>query len=262
MATAHRVGFSRNAQRPTTNRLLAGLPLVDYQRLALHLSEIKVDRNQVIQRAGEPIRHVYFPNDGLFSVTAGLPDGAMIEVATIGAEGMLGVEAFFGEDASAPGHTIVEVPGGTLARLDVVAFRHEIASGGALHRLVRRYVPLFIGQTIHVSACNALHNVQQRLARWLLLAIDRLDNGSGLHVSHEFLAVILGARRPTISVAAAALQRAGMISYSHGRLTVRDRARLEATACPCYTVLRTQLAAWRSDLWSEQTSDQALKVGT
>lgn len=262
MATAHRLGFSRNAERPVTNRLLAGLPLVDYQRLALHLSTIHVDRNQVVQRGGEPIRHVYFPTGGLFSVTAGLPDGAMVEAATIGTEGILGIEALFGEDVTAPGHTIVEVPGGTLARLDVGAFRREIASGGALHRLLRGYVPFFIAQTIHVAACNALHPVQQRLARWLLLAIDRLDNASSLQVNHEFLAVILGSRRPTISVAAAALQRAGMISYSHGRLTVRDRDRLEATACPCYSVLHSQLAAWHRAIWSEQNSCQALRVGT
>lgn len=262
MATAQRVGFSRKAERPATNRLLAGLPQADYQRLALHLSTIKVERNQVIQRAGEPIRHVYFPNGGLFSVTAGLPDGAMIEAATIGAEGMLGLEAFFGEDAIAPGHTIAQVPGGTLARLEVEAFRRELVSGDALDRLLRRYVPFFIAQTMHVSACNALHHVQQRLARWLLLAIDRLDNGSHLQVSHEFLAVILGSRRPTISVAAAALQRAGMISYSHGRLTVRDRGQLQAIACPCFTVLRSQLVAWRRDIWSEQNSCQALRRGT
>ena len=262
MATAHRVGFNRNAQRPATNRLLAGLPLVDYQRLALHLSEIKVDRNEVIQGAGEPIRHVYFPNDGLFSVTAGLPDGAMIEAATIGAEGMLGVEAFFGDAAAAPGQAIAQVPGGTLARLEVGVFRREIASGGALHRLLRGYVPFLMAQTMHVAACNALHHVQQRLARWLLLAVDRLDNGSSLQVSHEFLAVILGSRRPTISVAAAALQRAGMISYSHGRLTVRDRDQLEAAACPCYSVLRSQLAAWHRNIWTAQNSYQALRVGT
>lgn len=158
------------------------------------------------------------------------------------------IEPFFGDDATAPGHTIMEVPGGTLARLDVGVFRRELEAGGALQRLVRRYVSFFVSQTVHVSACNALHHVQQRLARWLLLAQDRLDDTPSLRVSHEFIAMILGARRPTISVAAAALQRAGIISYSHGRVIVRDRLELEAAACSCYAILRSQLMALREDL--------------
>jgi hypothetical protein len=101
---------------------------------------------------------------------------------------------------------------------------------------------------MHVAACNALHHIQQRVARWLLMAQERADQGPELRVSHEFLSTMLGARRPTISVAAATLQRAGVISYSHGRVTVRDRNGLEAAACPCYGVMRAQLIKLRRDI--------------
>ena len=113
-----------------------------------------------------------------------------------------------------------------------------------MQRLVERYLPFFLAQTMNLAACNALHSTRQRLARWLLAAEDRLDR-MPLRVSHEFLAMMLGARRPTISVAAAALQRRGVIRYSHGRLTVRDRSGLAAAACPCYSVLHAQLSTLR-----------------
>lgn len=230
------------------NRLLAGLPDTDYRRLLSDLRTSSVERNQVVQYGGEPIRHVYFPNGGVFSVTAVLPDGATVEAASVGDEGMLGIEAFFGNAGIAPGHTIIEVPDGTMTRLDVGVFQREMQAGGALQGLVGMYVPFFLAQTMHVAACNALHHIQQRVARWLLMAQERADQGPELRVSHEFLSTMLGARRPTISVAAAALQRAGVISYSHGRVTVRDRNALEAAACPCYGVMRAQLRKLRRDI--------------
>lgn len=230
------------------NRLLAGLPDADYRRLLSDLRTSSVERNQVVQYGGEPIRHVYFPNGGVFSVTAVLPDGATVEAASVGDEGMLGIEAFFGNAGIAPGHTIIEVPDGTMTRLDVGVFQREMQAGGALQGLVGMYVPFFFTQTMHVAACNALHHIQQRVARWLLMAQERADQRPELRVSHEFLSTMLGARRPTISVAAAALQRAGVISYSHGRVTVRDRDALEAAACPCYGVMRAQLRKLRRDI--------------
>jgi CRP-like cAMP-binding protein len=230
------------------NRLLAGLPDADYRRLSCDLRTSSVRRNQVIQYGGEPIRHVYFPNGSVCSVTAMLPDGAMIEAVSVGDEGMLGVETIFGNTVNAPGHTIIDMPEGTMTRLDVRTFQREMRAGGALRELVARYAPFFVAQAMQVSGCNALHHIQQRVARWLLMAQERLDHTSELRVSHEFLGTMLGARRPTISVAAAALQRAGVISYSHGRVIVEDRDGLAAAACPCYGVMRAQLTTLRRDI--------------
>jgi CRP-like cAMP-binding protein len=231
--------------------LLAALPEADFQRLAPRLTVVPVDRGRILLQSGEPFRYVYFPDRGVFSVAAVLADGATIEAATVGDEGMLGIESFFSDTPVAPGHVIVEIADGSVARLDVETLRREIQIGGALYDLLARYIPFFVAQTMHVASCNALHQSQQRLARWLLMTQERL-RASQFRVSHEFLGTMLGARRPTITVAAAALQRAGAISYSHGRVTVRDRAKLEVAACPCYAVLRAQLAA----LWEGIDGDK------
>ena len=121
---------------------------------------------------------------------------------------MLGVEAFFSNAGIAPDHTIIQVPDGTMTRLDVRVFQREMLAGGALQGLVAMYVPFFLAQTMQVAACNALHHIQQRVARWLLMTQERAAQRAELRVSHEFLSTMLGAWRPTISVAAATLQRA------------------------------------------------------
>ena len=247
-----RLSMARAGVR-SRNWLLAALPDAEYQRLARDLTVMTVDRHQILQHGGEDIRHVYFPAGGVLSMTAALPDGAMIETATIGSEGALGVEAFFRDGATAPGHTIMQVPDGAVARLDVRVFRREIQSAGVLNRVLGRYIPFLMAQTMQVAGCNTLHQIQQRLARWLLFAQDRLDHVPHVRVSHEFLGTMLGTTRPTVSVAAAALRRTGLISYSHGRIVVRDRLGLEGAACPCYTALRAQLTTLRRDLRQHRT---------
>jgi CRP-like cAMP-binding protein len=221
------------------NRLLAALPEQDFNRIAADLKEIAVEPRQVLQEAGEPIRYVYFPNGGLFSVTTVLPDGTMVEAAMVGDEGMFCVEAFFHDGAIAPGQALMQVPDTSAIRLDVGIFRREVIRHGPLYDLVGRYAQVAVGQMMQSAACNALHPVQQRCARWLLMTHDRVRRNE-FQLSHEFLAVMLGTRRPTVTVVARALQQAGLITYRYGRVTVRDRKGLEAAACPCYAVLRAQ----------------------
>jgi CRP-like cAMP-binding protein len=219
------------------NRLLAALPSDDFRRLAPHLHTIAIRTKQVLQKQGEALRHVYFPNGGVVSITTMLSDGTTVEVATVGDEGMLGIEAFLSGDAVAVGETLMQVPDTNAEMLDVEAFRRELGKRGALHELMGHYTQVVIAQMMQSTACNALHAVQQRCARWLLMTHDRMHE-QDFTLSHEFLAVMLGVQRPTVSVIAGSLQEAGLIRYARGRVTVRDRKGLEAASCECYPIIR------------------------
>jgi CRP-like cAMP-binding protein len=188
---------------------------------------------------------VYFPNGGVCSITTLLPDGTSVEAATVGDEGMLGLEAFFTDDPVAPGETLVQVPDTDALSLDVAVFRRELADRGALHHVMGRYAQVVIAQMMQTTACNALHPVPQRCARWLLMTHDRMHQ-QDFHLSHEFLAVMLGVHRPTVTVIARNLQDAGLITYRHGRVKVLDRQGLEAAACTCYPIIRAHFDRLRT----------------
>jgi CRP-like cAMP-binding protein len=222
------------------NRLLAALPAKDFRRLQPYLKTVPIGVKQVLHNPGEPLRAVYFLNGGVASIVTTLSDGTMVEATTVGDEGMLGIEAFLSDDAVAPGKTLMQVPDTDAEMLSVEDFRREIAARGALHDLMGRYTQVIIAQLMQLTACHATHQVKQRCARWLLMAHDRMRERD-FHLSHEVLAVMLGARRPTVSKVAAALQEAGLIRYTHGRITVRNRKRLEAASCECYSITRDHL---------------------
>ena len=221
------------------NHLLAGLPAKDFRRLAPHLKTVPIHTKQVLNTRGEPLRHVYFPNGGVVSITTALSDGTIMEVATVGDEGVVGIEAFLSANAVAPGTAMMQVPDTNAERIGVNDFRRELAHGGALWDLMGRYTQAFIAQMMQTTACNAMHPVQQRCARWLLMTHDRMHQ-QDFTLSHEFLAVMLGVHRPTVSKIAATLQRAGLIRYTHGRVTVRNRKGLEQASCECYAIIRAQ----------------------
>ena len=226
------------------NRLLAALPDEDLHRLRPDIQTVPTKLKQVFHEQGQPIRHVYFPNGGLASITTVLGDGRMVEAATVGSEGMLGIEAFFGDAPVAPGQTMMQVPDTDAERLSVPAFRRELVRRGALHDLIGRYVQTTIKQSMQSAACNALHDVTERCPRWLLITHDRVGSDR-FQLSQEFLSVMLGVRRQTVSVVAATLQRAGLITYKHGWVTVRDRPGLEAASCECYAAIVNHDAASR-----------------
>jgi CRP-like cAMP-binding protein len=227
------------------NQLLAALPEADFLRLTPHFTTIPIRLKEVLQTAGEPIQQVYFPNGGVCSITTLLPDGTSVEAATVGDEGMLGLEAFFTDDPVAPGETLVQVPDTDALSLDVAVFRRELADRGALHHVMGRYAQVVIAQMMQTTACNALHPVPQRCARWLLMTHDRMHQ-QDFHLSHEFLAVMLGVHRPTVTVIARNLQDAGLITYRHGRVKVLDRQGLEAAACTCYPIIRAHFDRLRT----------------
>jgi CRP-like cAMP-binding protein len=219
------------------NRLLAALPECSFNQLRPHVHRVAVAPRHMLYRQGDPIRRVYFPLTGVFSVSRVLPDGNLIEVAPVGCEGLLGLEAFFAEHTVALGQVSLQVPEGEVAAVSVHVFRRELASHAALRAAVAEYAHQFLGTLMQSAACNALHTVEQRLARWLLAVQDRTHD-EDLRLSGEAVAGVLGASRQSVSAAAGRLRRRGAIGGGPRRLTVCDRSILERAACACYFVLQ------------------------
>jgi len=221
------------SRRPAVqNLLLAALPLDEYQRLAQRLEVIPLKLKRVVHHPGDPVEHVYFPGSGFLSVLTVLEDGSMVEVATIGREGMTGVSAAL--DGNGPRSVVmVQAEMGTCYRLALDDFRREMDQHGAFFSLITRYSQAFIGMIMQSTACNAVHSVEQRLARWLLMAHDRVGKNE-FPLTQEFVAMMLGAARPTVSVVAGTLQNAGLIKYRRGNVTIVNREELESASCECY----------------------------
>lgn len=214
------------------NRLLAALPADDYNRIAPSLELIPLKLKAVLHRSGDPLTHVYFPGGGFCSLLTVLKDGAMVEVATIGREGMVGVAAV---SDGHPVSTTSMVQGETeiCYRMKADVFRREMDRRGVFYELLTHFSQALVGFIMQSTACNAVHSVEQRLARWLLMARDRMDSDE-FPLTQEFVAMMLGASRPTVTVVAGTLQKAGLITYHRGQVTIVDGKRLEAASCECY----------------------------
>jgi len=218
------------------NKLLASLPRAEFDRLRPHLRTIPTKVRQVLHPVNEPVRQVYFLNGGVASMTTVMNDGAMVEIATVGDEGLVGINAFFG-GSMLSGETMMQVPDTSAEVLSVDAFQRELARGGAFHECVHRYSQGLLMLIMQSTGCMALHPVQERCCRWLLMTHDRVHHDE-FHLSHEFLAMMLGSTRPTVTTVAGTLQKAGLIKYTHGRISILDRRGLEAASCECYATVR------------------------
>jgi CRP-like cAMP-binding protein len=225
----------------TANALLAALPPDDYARIVPSLEVIPLKLKELIYRPGESIQHVYFPEGGFLSILTPLRDGSMVEVATIGREGMVGVSAAW-DGGVTPSVAMVQAETGTCYKMSVHAFRREMDRRGAFSELLGRYSQALVGFIMQSTACNAVHSVEQRLARWLLLAHDRIG-ADEFPLTQEFVAMMLGASRPTVTVVAGTLQKAGLITYHHGHVSIVDRERLEEASCECYQTATALLRA-------------------
>lgn len=221
------------------NKLLACLPDEDFQRLRSQLRTIQLQPKQVLHRRNEPIDDVFFPHGGVLSVTSVMQDGSMVEVATVGDEGLVGINAFIGGEmvGAETMLQVSDVPDTFVETMSVKAFRHELERHGPFLDCVKRYTQGLLTLMMHSTACIAFHPVQQRCCRWLLMTHDRIRRDD-FHLSHEFLAMMLGATRPTVTVVAGALQKAGLIHYKHGRVTILNREGLEAASCECYRTVK------------------------
>ena len=214
------------------NALLAILPADEYNRIVPALEVVPLKLKHVLQKPGEAIQYVYYPGGGFCSILTVLEDGGMVEVATIGREGVVGVSAAW-DGGAVPSLAMVQAETDTCYRMTVQAFRREMDRRGAFYDVHGRYAQALVGFIMQSTACNAAHSVEQRLARWLLLAQDRISKDE-FPLTQEFVAMMLGASRPTVTLVAGTLQKAGLIKYRRGHVTIVDRESLEAASCECY----------------------------
>ena len=219
----------------TKNELLTALPPEAFSRLLPHLRPVSLVTRETLIRPDSPIEAVWFVESGWVSLVATMEDGAQAEVGLIGREGMVGLPLIIGID-TAFSEAFVQANGAAL-QMDAGAFRHAMNEEPALRDRMFRYLEAMIAQTTQTAACNGHHELEQRLARWLLMAHDRAE-GDELEMTQEFLALMLCVYRPGVSIVAAMFQRAGMIRYGRGHITVLDRPALEATACACYQTVK------------------------
>jgi len=215
------------------NRLLAALPKQERGRYFSELKTVPLSLRQVIYEAGAPLKNIYFIEQGVASILTDMASGSKIEVGMIGYEGVVGVAALLGRNTSTQ-QIIVQVPGSAL-QMKVAECRAAFEQSAAVRIVMLRYFAALFDLASQTAACNRLHTIEQRCARWLLMAHDRLHNDV-LPMTHEFLASMLGVRRAGVTEVAGELQSSGLIRYHHGQVTIVNRESLEASACECYHI--------------------------
>jgi CRP-like cAMP-binding protein len=228
---------TRKAADPHANRLLALLPAHDYARLRPHLERVPLEYRQSLYEAGKAIRFVYFIETGVGSLVNTMANGEAAEVGTIGNEGIVGLPLLLGDDRAVTS-VYVQVPG-TGLKMTATLFRKELARSASMRTVMLRYAHAFFNQVAQSAACNHFHSLQQRCCRWLLMTHDRMHSDEFL-LTQEFLAMMLGVQRTGVSAAAGVLQRAGLIRYTRGNVTIIDRRELKHRSCECYGVSKSE----------------------
>jgi CRP-like cAMP-binding protein len=223
------------------NKILLSLPAQEFEAVSPGLELVRLKSHQVVHEAGETLKSGYFCNAGIFSVLSVMPDGKTVEVSLIGREGFAGVPLVAGFRTSYT-RTVAQTEA-TAFRMDAGRLRLLLRECPVLERQLQRFSQMLTVQVTQIATCNRLHDVNERLSRWLLMSQDRVASAA-LPLTQEFLAQMLGTRRSSVTVAAGALQKAGLISYTRGSVTVLDRGGLEEAACECYELLRRQTRIW------------------
>ena len=217
------------------NQLLAALPAEEYQRLVPHLELVSLPLEQVLYEPGEAISHVYFPFRSMVSLVSPMEDGSTVEFGVVSNEGMVGTPVVWGGNTTTH-RAMVQIQERGL-RMKAELLQAEFNRGSALQSLLLRYTQALFTQASQAAACNRLHTLEERLARWLLTVQDRIQSDE-LPLTQEFIAQMLGTRRSGVTVTAGTLSQAGMIRYSRGKITILNRESLEATSCECYRVIK------------------------
>jgi CRP-like cAMP-binding protein len=217
------------------NRLLAALPDAEYQRLVPHLERVPLSFKQVLHKAGESIEYVYFPHRAIVSLISTPEEGSMVEVGLVGNEGIVGIPAVLGDNIATTSAIVQREDSGM--RMEASLLKTEFQQGGVLQSLLLRYTQALFALTSQNAACNRLHQLDERLARWLLFVCD-LVGSNELALTQEFISKTLGVRRAGVTVAANTLQRTGLIRYNRGRITILNRQKLEAASCSCYGIIK------------------------
>ena len=229
---------SGKSQSGIENRFLAALSGAEYERLTPHLQPVSVETNQVIYRPNQPIEYASFPIAGTLSMLTTMQDGSSVGVGTVGKDGMIGFHPLLGMK-SMPQMALGQIPGRAM-RIKSEALKGEFDRGGKLQLLLHRYIQAQFVQMAQGAACNRLHEVSERLARWLLITRDCVASDD-FPLTQEFLAQMLGVNRSTVSLTAGTLQQAGLIRYRRGHITILDHEQLEEIACECYGVIRAEI---------------------
>jgi CRP-like cAMP-binding protein len=228
------------AEPASPNRLLSRLPAKELHAVRGHLQEVELTFRQVVYEQDGLIDHAYFPYSGVLSLVREPEDedGMAVEFATVGNEGMVGLPLLL-EGDTMPSMCFCQIPGQG-ARIAAEPFRQLLTNCPSLRKLLLRYTQAIFNQVAQAAACNRMHPIEERCARWLLMTHDRVG-ADHFALTHDFLAQMLGVRRPSVSIAANMLQKAGLIRYSRGLVVITDRPGLEAAACNCYRVIRAEL---------------------
>jgi CRP-like cAMP-binding protein len=222
---------------PTQNRLLASLPSEERKALLPHLEQVSLSRRQTIILPDEPIPFIYFPINSLLSLVTVMEDGSTVEAGSIGREGMAGLPILL-DAGTTPSQTLTQIPGQAV-RVKAQIIKEAFDAGGALQKILHRYIHTTIVLSSQTAACNRLHHLETRLCRWLLMSSDGVDS-EDLSLTQDFLATMLGVRRAGVSEAASQLMDKGLIRYQRGRIQIVDRKSLEAAACECYGVVKAE----------------------
>jgi CRP-like cAMP-binding protein len=227
--------LNASAKHQFRNRILSGLPKGEISRLAPQLQYLTFDQGFSLQDGGTP--YGYFLEEGIASAVVTLKEGETVEVGVVGCDGFVGLPALLGTP-SPPGRIFIQIAGAGY-RLKAKAIKEEYDQPGELRQRLNRYIQAQMVQSSQTAACNRLHPIEGRLARWLLSCRDRMP-GNELRLTHSFLGQMLGAPRTTVTATAGLLQRAGLIDYARGKVTIRDRSGLEETTCECYRTVRDE----------------------
>ena len=226
------------------NEILLGLAPRERELLFSKLEFVRLKTHHVLHEPGDTLKSAYFPNSGLVSILSVFPDGKSVEVGLVGKEGFIGLPLVVGF-RTAPTRATAQIEG-SVFRVDGEALRGVLRQCPKLERRLQQFAQIMAMQTTQIAACNRLHEVNERLARWLLMSADRIGSNSA-PLTHELLAQMLGTRRSSVTVAAGALQKAGLITYTRGDVKIVDRQKLEEAACECYGIMQAQVKEWQSE---------------
>jgi CRP-like cAMP-binding protein len=229
-------GERTNAEgKPVSNRILLSISDRDYSSLRPHLEFVSLPNHLILHEAGGKLEFAYFPNQGLISLVVVMKDGGTAEAGIVGNEGFTGTLAAVGLSRS-PLQAVVQITGDGF-RVGIEALQNALVSAPPFQLILSRYAAIRGMQVAQTAACNRLHDIEQRLARWLLMTQDRVDSAS-LPITHDFLATMLGTDRSSVSLAASGLQKKNVIEYTRGAVKIVNRKKLEASACECYGVIQ------------------------
>ncbi len=226
------------------NKILLGLPATERRTIASKLVHIQLPARTFLTQMKEPIEFAYFLDNGVASIITVMSDGKSVEVGLTGKEGFVGLPLIV-DFATSPTRAVIQIAGSGL-KISARDFKNVLRTCPKLEKSLQRYAQELAIQSVQIAACNRLHPVSERLARWLLMSQDRIGERS-FNLTQEFVSHMLGTRRASVTIAAGALQKVGLITYKRGRVTIENRAGLESASCECYRVINQQIKNWHKD---------------